>query len=780
MKTCIYFFLMFFFCVNLAFTQNEVSKVKVVKATYFDISPALRDLPVLPKSRVDNSWKDGVVKNYFQDQSNEKTPEELGIVDAGIQRAFGLTPTDTTIVNVAGLANTGYSPPDTYGAVGPNHYIQVVNCVYAVYNKSGTKILGPLQNSSMWSGMPNNNNSGDAVVLYDSQADRWMFSQFSLGSTCYQMIAVSQTPDPTGAWYRWEFLFSGLPDYPKFGVWVDGYYYSAHKYNNAGTQYQGIFAAVFDRTAMLAGNSGATMQVFSLGSGSQGFGLEPSTCDGPFPPMGQPNDFFFKYGTSQLGIYEFHTDWANPANSTFTQLSPLTVNTFSSSLPGIPQLGTSQLLDALSDRMMYRTQFRVFSDHQSVVLNHTVNVGSNQAGVRWYELRNTGSGWTVYQQGTYAPDANCRWMASIAMDSAGNMALGYSISSSTMYPSIRYTGRMNGDPLGTMTITEGGIANGGTFQNPYGGRNRWGDYSSMTADPANPGTFWYTQMYHTTSNSSFNWVTRIASFSFANILSLHTSADPPVVCQGGTSQLNETATGGSGTFAYSWTSDPAGFTSTLQNPVVTPTVTTKFIGHVDDGTNTKSDTVKVTVHDLPTAYAGKDSVYCIVPNLRILMNGHATDYLHVQWTTTGDGTFIGDTIPVCLYTPGPGDLIGYVTVTCTLTATAIPPCTTDAIDAVNLTFSPCNGIPENSNDALTLAVSPNPSQGIFTLKITGLQNQGSSYTISDIQGKTIIREDLHGSKTESRQMDLTNYPKGIYFVKVQTADQVKIEKMIIQ
>src|ERR1039457_6569542 len=158
-----------------------------------------------------------------------------------------------------------------------------------------------------------------------------MFSQFSLGPNGtgpdYQMIAVSQTPDPTGAWYRWEFNFSGLPDYPKFGTWVDGYYYSAHKYNASGTAYQGLFAAVFDRTQMLIGNSGATMQVFSLGSGAQGFGYVHSTCDGPFPPMGQPNDYFFKNGSNQIGIYEFHTDWVTPSNSTFTQLSPLTVNT---------------------------------------------------------------------------------------------------------------------------------------------------------------------------------------------------------------------------------------------------------------------------------------------------------------------------------------------------------------------------------------------------------------------------------------------------------------------
>jgi hypothetical protein len=779
MKKFIYLFVTFCLCVNFAFSQGKSPKAQVVKPSYFDISPPLREMAVLPESYYKSSWIDGVVKNIFPEQRDAKTPEELNSKDPNLQTDNGQTVSDTTIVNVSGIGGGSYSPPDTHGAVGPNHYFQVINCSYAIYNKSGTKIFGPMGNSSVWQGMPNNYNDGDAVVLYDSEADRWLFSQFSLGPSgngpYYQMVAISQTPDPTGSWYRWEFQFGSMNDYPKIAVWPDGYYYSAHRFGPLG-----LYAAVFDRTSMLAGNSGATMQLFTNTSWYPGFGFEPTSCDGPFPPVGQPNEFIYFSGTNQLGMYEFHTDWTNPANSTFTLMPSLTVNTFSSSIPGIPQMGTGNLLDPMIDRIMYRVHCRVFSDHQSIVLNHTVNVGNNVAGIRWYELRNTGSGWNVYQQGTYSPDANSRWMGSIAMDSLGDIALGYSISSTSMYPSIRYTGRMNGDPLGVMTITEGGIINGGTYQLPYGGRNRWGDYSSLTVDPAAAQTFWYTQEYHTTNSSSFNWVTRIASFSFASILSLQASANPSTLCIGGSSQLNETAMGGSGNYTYSWTSDPAGFNSTIQNPVVTPTVTTKYVAHVDDGVNAKSDTLTVTVHNQPTAYAGKDSIYCIVPNLRVLMNGHATDYLHVQWTTTGDGTFIGDTIPVCLYTPGPGDLAGYVTVTCTLTATAIPPCTTDASSNIHLTFSPCNGIGLNSNEAFNISLSPNPSQGIFTLKVTGLQNRGSSLTITDIQGKSIVREELNGTKTVSRQLDLSGYPKGIYFVKVQNADQVKIEKMVIQ
>jgi hypothetical protein len=781
MKTSIYFFLLLFFCVNFGFAQDDFSKVTVVKPSYYDVSPPLRDMPLVPESKADNSWKDGVVKNYFMDLSKTKTPEELGVLDPNLQHAFGLVPLDTTIVNVSGLGGGSYSPPDTHGAVGPNHYFQVVNCSYAIYNKSGVKIFGPASSGSVWSGMPNNYNDGDAIVLYDSQADRWVFSQFSLGPSgngpYYQMVAVSQTPDPTGSWYRWEFQFSAMNDYPKLAVWGDGYYYSAHRFSPAG-----LYAAVFDRTKMLAGDlTGTTMQLFTKTSWYPGFGMEPTSCDGPFPPAGQPNDFFYFSGNNQLGFYEFHTDWVTPSNSTFTLMTPLTVNTFSTSLPGIPQKGTSQLLDAMNDRIMYRINCRTFADHQSTVLCHTVNAGSGIAGIRWYELRGTGSGWSVYQQGTYAPDAENRWMGSIAMDSTGNIGLGYSISSSDMYPSIRYTGRMNGDALGLMTLAEGGIINGGTYQLPYGGRNRWGDYSSLTVDPASPATFWYTQEYHTTSTSSFGWVTRIASFSFASQLSLMASATPSTICVGETTQLDQNATGGSGTYSYSWTSDPAGFNSSIKNPVATPNVTTRYIAHVDDGTLTKTDTITVTVNQPATANAGEDKIFCIVPVMSIIMIGQATGYSHVLWSTSGDGTFSGgDTSIVCVYTPGAGDKTPYNTITITLKAFALPPCTTDATDQALYTFSPCTGIPENSNDAFALSLSPNPSQGVFTIKITGIQNGQSNLTVTDIQGKPVLKETLNGQRTISRQLDISTYPKGIYLVKVQTADQVRIEKMVIQ
>jgi hypothetical protein len=279
----------------------------------------------------------------------------------------------------------------------------------------------------------------------------------------------------------------------------------------------------------------------------------------------------------------------------------------------------------------------------------------------------------------------------------------------------------------------------------------------------------------------FAWVTRIASFSFANQFSLTASATPSTICIGDTTQLDENALGGSGTYTYSWTSDPPGFTSSIKNPVATPTVTTKYIANASDGILTKTDTVQVTVNKIATAHAGKDSIYCITPSLSILMNGQATNYSHILWTTSGDGTFGGgDTTLVCLYTPGAADKTPYTTVTLTLTAFALTSCPNDGVDAVHFTFSPCDAVPENANEPFTLNLSPNPSQGIFAIKITGLRNQESNLTVSDIQGNQIHKETLNGIKTFSRQLDISKYPKGIYFVKVQTADQVRTEKMVIQ
>jgi hypothetical protein len=261
---------------------------------------------------------------------------------------------------------------------------------------------------------------------------------------------------------------------------------------------------------MLAGTT-ANQQCFTTSTAYGG--LLASDVEGATaPPAGEPN-LLVALGTTAttLAYWKFHVDWTTTANSTFTGPSTLTVASYTTACGTsgtcIPQSGTTQQLDSLSDRVMFRLAYRNFGDHESLVVNHAVTAGS-AVGVRWYELRLSGGNPTVYQQSTYAPDSTYRWMGSTSMDKVGNMALGYSASSSSINPQIRFTGRLAGDALNSMTQGEGTITAGTGSQTTY---SRWGDYTSMAVDPIDGCTFWYTDEY-IPANGNFNWKTRLASF----------------------------------------------------------------------------------------------------------------------------------------------------------------------------------------------------------------------------------------------------------------------------
>ena len=547
--------------------QTDLSKPIIKTPVYFDISPALRDIKTNAPGPADLTWKDGVVKNFFNFKNHHPDSTDLiNGADPNMQTDFGMSPTAITGQNFDGISNTmGYVPPDTDGDVGPNHFFQVVNCQYKIFNKTGTGLYGPVPSSTMWNGLPNNSNSGDAIVLYDEQADRWFFSQFSLpnfpNGPFYMMIAVSQTADPLGSWYRWQYAFTDMPDYPKFGIWPDGYYMSINRFTAGLTNWNGIGAVAFNRAAMLAGNASPAMVMFTLPAGNEAGSMLPSDCDGAFPVTGTPNYFtFINDSPDHLVIYEFHVDWTTPASSTFGNSLTLAVNSFSSIIgTGIPQPGTTRKLDDLADRLMFRLQYRTFSDHAAMVTNHSVNAnvgGSNNAGVRWYELRKTTGAWNIYQQATYAPDTKYRWMGSLAMDASGNIALGYSVSdASSTYPSIRYTGRMVNDPLNQMTLTENSIIAGGGSQTHSSGR--WGDYSSMLVDPSAPNTFWYTTEYYSITSST-DWKTRIASLSFSSGFVPGTVAASQNICYNTTPALltATSPTGGTPPYSYQWQNSP--------------------------------------------------------------------------------------------------------------------------------------------------------------------------------------------------------------------------------
>lgn len=406
----------------------------------------------------------------------------------------------------------GCTPPDTTGDVGPNDYVQVVNSTkVAIYAKDGTLKMPIFNLSTVFtSGDCSTSDTGDPQVLYDELADRWLLAQFTESDQlCF---AISQTPDPAGAYFTYAFAMPSFPDYFKVGVWPTGYYVSTNEATYA--------AYAFDRTKMLAGDQSASM----VGFPDQTNFMLPADVDGSLAPSPQGGLFYtFKDdsfvghggGADRIEVFQLTPDFVTPANSTFTTVATIPISSFTYTICGffnfdcIPQPGTTAGLDALSEWPMQRFAYRRFAGHESLVGNFTVNVGAGRAGIRWFELRDTGSGYSLFQEGTWAPDDGLnRWMGSIAMDGDGNIALGYSVSSSTVFPGIRYAMRNPSDPPGTLQ-DEQTMVDGGGSQTSIA--NRWGDYSAMSVDPSRDCDFWYTNEFYP-ATSETDWHTAIGTF----------------------------------------------------------------------------------------------------------------------------------------------------------------------------------------------------------------------------------------------------------------------------
>jgi hypothetical protein len=423
------------------------------------------------------------------------------------------------LLNFDGQNADNLAPPDTEGAVGATQYVQWVNIEYNVYDKtSGSKILGPVQGNAFWSGFGGvcqSNNSGDPIILYDKSADRWFAAQNNFSSPYTVCIAVSTTNDATGSYNRYSFAVkptTSFPDYPKWGVWPDGYYMS---FNAFGTFSEvGAQACAADRVNMLAGNA-ATMQCFTTPAAD--VNLLPSDQDGLTPPpAGSPNYYVDFSDTSHINFWQFHVDFVNPANTTFTGPTALSIPPFTQICKGnrscVPQPSPGEKLDSLGDRLMYRLAYRNFGTHETLLITHTVKptgTSTATAAVRWYEIRSPKTP-KIFQAGTVQDKAISFWMPSIAMDKSGNIALGFNASSTTTDPSVMYTGRVPTDPINKMESNKLVVKGTGVQKSTS---NRWGDYAAMQLDPVDDCTFWFTTEYIKTTGS-FNWSTRINSFKF--------------------------------------------------------------------------------------------------------------------------------------------------------------------------------------------------------------------------------------------------------------------------
>ena len=600
-----------------ATSKNHPTVNKSVKN---DVSPPLRSIAGQPDG------EPGEVADTFPEMKDLRKGRPNRLRD-NVQTRVGPSAAPTPINNFEGLGNgfTGpqgtmtvqWAPPDTNGAVGAHDYVQIVNTNFAIFNKDpgrgaiGTVRYGPVAINTLWSGfggLCEADNSGDPTAVYDSMSDRWIIAQFAVDNpdpNFYQCVAVSTTGDPTGSYYRYAFAYSNFPDYPKMGVWPDAYYETYNLFDAAGTSFVGTEDCALDRASMLTG-AAATQLCFTDTSAYYG-GMLPSTLDGStLPPAGSPNYVGALNTTTSLAFWKFHVDWATPANSTFTGPSSIAVASFTEACLNysrracVPQSGTTNLLESLSDRVMYRLAYRNFGGYESLVVDHAITVGST-AGMRWYEIRSPNATPTLYQSGTYSPDSTYRWMGSIAQDQSGDIAMGYSTSSSSVHPGIAYTGRLIGDPLGQMTQGEGVLIVGGGSQN--GTLARWGDYSAMTVDPVDDCTFWYTNEY-IPSNGTFNWKTRIGSFKFANCGSAPTnnfsiSASPTslTIQQGssGTSTINTAVTLGSAqTVNLTASVSPSGPTASLSPTSVTAGSSSTLTVNVGGGVALGAYTVTVT------------------------------------------------------------------------------------------------------------------------------------------------------------------------------------------
>jgi hypothetical protein len=469
----------------------------------------------------------------------------------------GATAADNAAAGIGG----NFTPPDVNGDVGPNHYVSSVNLVLKMFDKSGTVLAGPIKTNSLFSALPADDpcrlfNDGDPIVLYDSLADRWHVSQFSvpffpgdelgLGIN-YQCVALSVTGDPTGAYYVWSYAYQAntLNDYPKVGIWTDGYHMTFNQFSTAAGNFLGLGLITQDRAKALVGDPSAAAIYVNIGALDPGSGgALPGDIDGLVaPPVGLPQ-IIGEFRANEFGdpidgvrMYKWVPNFTNPNSSSLTILGDVALAPYDARSPPVSATSRNQIeqlggigLDAVADRSMHRFAYRNFGTTanpiNSYAGNFTVNVSgvapttaaNYQAGIRWFEMRRSGDSFSVFDQGTHnltpgngATGLN-NWLSSIAQDNSGNIAIGFSQAGTTQRADIKIAGRTN-NVQNSGTLNEGEALMFAAAGSQLGGGGRWGDYSAMNVDPVDNCTFWYTQEYYAVSSNS-GWSTRVGKFRF--------------------------------------------------------------------------------------------------------------------------------------------------------------------------------------------------------------------------------------------------------------------------
>lgn len=660
-----------FMSLDIYSQDDAIGPAMIMEGRYLGESAPLRDMPTLTAAEWDAMVEKAEKKALNPKLRLREFPYAETALPKGVdpvwQKHMGAGQgSRAPIINFQGQQSP-YYPPDANGTAGPNHYMQTINTVYAIYNKSGSLVAGPAALNTLFSGVSGSTcNDGDPIVLYDEQADRWLVAEFSFClANDYMLVAVSTTNDPTGTWHKYSFDVADMPDYPKFGVWQDGYYLATNNSLSTDTY-------VLERSQMLVGGT-AQMVGFDnpwRPNTVDGFMcVPPVDNDGSFAPANSPGIFItisddaIAGGSDQLWILELDVDWTSPGSSTLSRTQQIDVAAFDSNFGttwnNIAQQGTSQKLDAIPQVIMNAPQYRNFGSYETILCCHTVDVDlTDHAGIRWYELRRAGGNWVIRQQGTYAPDDHSRWMGSIMLNGSGEIGLGYSISSSYMYPGIRYCGQSAaayGAATGILDVAEEIIQSGSSSQTAA---NRWGDYSAMQVDPADDETFWFTSQYPGASGAR---LTKIASFQIPDVpLTADFTADKTHVATYSVVQFTDQSLGGP--VSWTWNISPATVTyvnstsSTSRSPRVqfdAPGFYTVSLT-VDDGVNndteTRIDYIQVSDCNFPPPFSQDMSDGNLPPCWSIIDhqgNGQIWQFNNpgaraVNTTTAGNGFAILD------------------------------------------------------------------------------------------------------------------------------------------
>ena len=602
-----------FIFTTFAFAKTGDKKTIEILPSGFAISQRASDLPMQEFSTPEAEIHEPGPSPLRSKALNQPTMQE----DPVLQKEVKPLVSATTGVSFTAIPSPGYAPSDSNLAVGPNDIVEVVNVQFAVYSKSGSTLAGPTNIQSLFSSLSGDCSSGtygDPIALYDRQADRWLLSMIGRGSTLSECIAISKTNDPAGAYYLYGYSFgSNLNDYPKLSTWAtttNSAYLATFNIFAGGSNFTGADLCGMDRTKALAGNASAAMLCQETPN-SEGSYL-PADMDGPTPPVdGTPGVFISWYNNSPGQLY-LRKLTLNFSAGTATLSSPTVISVASDNLACgggtcVPEEGTTQELDSLGDRLMYRFAVRHFSDHDRAVVNHAVATGST-VGVRWYELYDPAGSVTLNQQGTFAPDSTYRWMASLAEDQLGDIGLGYSVSSTSIFPGIRFTGRVPADALGTMESETGLVVGTGAQE---GGLSRWGDYTAMQVDPSDDCTFWYVDQYQAVTGS-FDWSTNISSFIFNGCsttpnFSLSSSPSSVSIQQSnsGTTSISVVPVNGfTGSVTLSASNLPGGVTAAFNpNPTTSSSTLTLTVG-----STTPPNTYSVTVSGTSGSLTNQTSV----------------------------------------------------------------------------------------------------------------------------------------------------------------------------